>query len=619
MRYYRINRVTLFFCIIALFFLCNNRLHANVVDSNIDMEEVTLSNEFSFNIEGQWDFFSLKLLNENTKSNDFFIQYSDFYHVNKKMNSQILFISQKVLHNSIIFPFVFELIFFGGLLVVALYHFGLVIIRKYDLSAFYFAVFSAIISLRILFKGQEVIMNIFPGVDREILLIGDYLTLFLSPVFLILFINELYQKEVPVKLFKFFIILGVLLTVSVAIYHIEFYLYVAYAYRILLLLLFIYIFYTLIKSPKREIKEIVVLLGSGLIIFLVMFNDIFFRYDIINGWGLLPLGLFLFVLIQSFLISIRNARIQGENFDLAVKLDYNKANLEKIVKQRTDQLISRNKEIGEQWEKLKAINAKLEKQKKDLQEQRAEMKRINGLLEVEKIKSERLLFNILPREIAEELKTEGVATTKKFSNVSVLFTDFQDFFTISQGLNPEELVEELHYCFSNFDDILEKYQVDKIKTIGDAYMCAGGLTNKRGNWDVATVLTALEIRNFMEAYKLSREKTDKPYFKARIGVHSGPVISGVVGKSKFAFDIWGHTVNIASYIESECEVGMVNISYNVYNQVKHYFECESRGKISVGHKTDIEMFYVKMIKPDYSADAHGLIPSDLMLKECGLL
>ncbi len=216
----------------------------------------------------------------------------------------------------------------------------------------------------------------------------------------------------------------------------------------------------------------------------------------------------------------------------------------------------------------------------------------NKIIEKERERSDELLRNILPAEIAEELKEKGKATARKYNNVTVMFTDFKDFTKISEKLTPEQLVQELDHCFKAFDYIIEAYDIEKIKTIGDAYMCASGLTS-RTTFPNDIIKAALEMQEFMEDYKRERLRLGLPYFEARIGLHTGPVVAGVVGVNKFAYDIWGDTVNTASRLESKCEVGQVNISEITFRQVKYNFECIHRGKIEAKNIGMIDMYYVK--------------------------
>ena len=203
------------------------------------------------------------------------------------------------------------------------------------------------------------------------------------------------------------------------------------------------------------------------------------------------------------------------------------------------------------------------------------------------------MLNILPSEVAEELKAKGTTTAKDFSEVTVLFTDFKNFTLMSETLSAQELVNEINYCYSAFDSIITKHGIEKIKTIGDAYMCAGGLPVANTTNAEDTVRAALEVRDFMLNEKQQREKEGKPFFEIRIGCNTGSVVAGIVGIKKFAYDIWGDSVNIASRMESSGEAGKVNISGSTYELVKDKFKCEHRGKIEAKNKGEIDMYFVE--------------------------
>ena len=218
-------------------------------------------------------------------------------------------------------------------------------------------------------------------------------------------------------------------------------------------------------------------------------------------------------------------------------------------------------------------------------------KRTNAIIEKEMARSERLLVNILPEETARELKEFGKVKAKKFESVSVLFTDFEAFTAASEHVDPELLVTRLGYYFTAFDDIIEKYGLEKIKTIGDAYMCAGGLPFPIEDHAIKMVKAAFEILQFVEEAK-SEKETDFS-FNVRIGINTGPVVAGVVGSKKFSYDIWGDTVNVASRMETFSDSGKINISKNTYNLVKDVFDCEFRGQIEVKNKGLMSMYFVK--------------------------
>jgi class 3 adenylate cyclase len=210
-----------------------------------------------------------------------------------------------------------------------------------------------------------------------------------------------------------------------------------------------------------------------------------------------------------------------------------------------------------------------------------------------KKRSDELLLNILPSEVAEELKEKGAAEAKQFDEVTVMFTDFKNFTQISEKLSPSELVAEIDTCFKAFDNIITRHNIEKIKTIGDSYMCAGGLPviNTTNAKDV--VKAALEIQQFMREHLLQRQRDGKEVFEMRVGIHTGQVVAGIVGVKKFAYDIWGDTVNIASRMESSGEAGKVNISGTTFNLVKDAFHCVHRGKIEAKNKGVIDMYYVE--------------------------
>jgi adenylate cyclase len=219
------------------------------------------------------------------------------------------------------------------------------------------------------------------------------------------------------------------------------------------------------------------------------------------------------------------------------------------------------------------------------------IKRTNAIIEAEKNRSNALLLNILPEETAAELKESGSVLAKKFDSVTVLFTDFVGFTTYAENLPPEKLVESVDYYFSNFDAIIDKYDLEKIKTVGDAYMCAGGLPFVTSDHAYKMILAAQEIIDFVARSKTEND-TLQVRFDIRIGINTGPVVAGVVGTKKFAYDIWGDTVNTASRMESNSETGKINISENTFELVKDRFDCEFRGAIEVKNRGKMNMYFV---------------------------
>jgi len=222
------------------------------------------------------------------------------------------------------------------------------------------------------------------------------------------------------------------------------------------------------------------------------------------------------------------------------------------------------------------------------------IRKAKNIIEEEKDRSNNLLLNILPADIAEELKIHGKAEARDFDLVSILFTDFKGFTAASAKLSAADLVNEINTCFEAFDHIMGKYKIEKIKTIGDAYMAAGGLPVSTDDSVKNTVLAALEMQDFIGKRKAEMDAQNKPAFEMRVGIHTGPVVAGIVGVKKFQYDIWGDTVNTASRMESSGEVGEVNISQATFETLKDdpQFAFESRGKIEAKGKGEIEMYFV---------------------------
>ncbi|HKP87519.1 MAG TPA: adenylate/guanylate cyclase domain-containing protein [Blastocatellia bacterium] len=223
--------------------------------------------------------------------------------------------------------------------------------------------------------------------------------------------------------------------------------------------------------------------------------------------------------------------------------------------------------------------------------------------------SDRLLLNVLPERVAKELKANGRSEPLQYDSASVLFTDFVGFTRIAETLTPRSLIEELDLCFSSFDEIAKARNLEKIKTIGDSYMAAGGIPTPNRTHPVDSVLAALEIQDFMEGMREKKEAERSPYWQLRLGIHTGPLVAGVIGREKFAYDVWGDTVNTASRLESAGVPGRVNVSEATYEIVKDFFACEYRGKVAAKNKGEIDMYFVNAIRLELSEDAEGKKPN----------
>jgi class 3 adenylate cyclase/AmiR/NasT family two-component response regulator len=209
-------------------------------------------------------------------------------------------------------------------------------------------------------------------------------------------------------------------------------------------------------------------------------------------------------------------------------------------------------------------------------------------LEIEKIKTDNLLHNILPIEIVDEYKKNSFIAPRHYDNISIMFTDLQEFSEIASHLSPKKLVDELNNLFSDFDSIIDGSKIEKLKTIGDSYMIGAGLPNICE--DHAQKLVDVAIK--MQSYLAERNKTANIKWRMRIGINSGPAVAGVVGTDKFTYDVWGDTVNIASRMESSCEPGKINISGSTYQLIQNNYKCDYRGKLNAKGKGEIDMYYV---------------------------
>lgn len=221
-----------------------------------------------------------------------------------------------------------------------------------------------------------------------------------------------------------------------------------------------------------------------------------------------------------------------------------------------------------------------------------ELKKRTNEIEEEKEKSDKLLHNIFPSEVVKELKQNGIVTPKYYKSVSILFTDFQQFTKITSSLTPELLIQELNDIFINFDMIIERHGLEKLRTIGDSYMVCGGVPKITNDHAHKIVLAALE----MQEYISERNGRSSLKWEMRAGVHSGDAIAGIVGNRKITYDIWGDTVNIASRMETHCEPGKVNISGKTFRLINEFFDCEYRGKLDVKGKGKIDMYFVNKLK-----------------------
>lgn len=226
----------------------------------------------------------------------------------------------------------------------------------------------------------------------------------------------------------------------------------------------------------------------------------------------------------------------------------------------------------------------------------------------ERRKSDRLLLNVLPAEVARELKETERVAPRDYECASVLFTDFVGFTRIAEHLTPQQLIEELDNCFREFDRTARRHGLEKIKTIGDAYMAVGGVPRPNRTHAVDCVLAALEIRSAMALMMRRHQASGRPHWQLRVGINSGDMVAGVIGREKFAYDVWGDAVNVASRLESSGAADQINISRATYLLVRDFFVCDYRGQVTAKNKGEIDMYFVRGLRPELSDD--GVTPNE---------
>ena len=286
-----------------------------------------------------------------------------------------------------------------------------------------------------------------------------------------------------------------------------------------------------------------------------------------------------------------------EHIPLAVEAAFERMELDRKLEKATAAL-------KKSLEKHKKLNKKIQEQNKDLAN--------------EKAKVEKLLQNILPSKVAGELLTVGTAKARYFPCVSVLYADVEDFSAKSALFSPIDLVEKLDEYFSLFDAIIEGLKLEKVKTIGDCYMCAGGVPESDTLNPPRVVLAGLQIQDVIARQARQAKAEGHPYFTMRVCDHTGEVVSGVIGRSKLSYDLWGNAANKAHWMVQSGLENMVNISAETFEFVAEYFECSFRGMVKTKHFQQEGMYFVQRLKPEYAEDPAGLVPNRKFMEAAGL-
>lgn len=470
----------------------------------------------------------------------------------------------------------FEAFILGSYLILAIYHFAFFLLRRKDRSALLLALVCVLLSVRIILTDERTVSQIFPNLSVAWNIRFEFLDSYLAYMAVGAFIYELFSSYMlrKIHLAILFIFIGFsILSLLLSPYNVT--LLTGYA-AVPMLAGIVFYFVGIVRAAMDRAVGAKTFLLFSFIMILTTVNDILYANEIIYTRNLGAYGFVAFIFAQSFILAKRFSYSFQQTEELSNTLEISnkeltdyKTNLEIKVQDRTKELSA------------------------------------------ERDKSEKLLLNILPLKIAEELKQTGSARSVHFDSVTVLFTDFVGFTRIAENLTPADLVSELDRCFSYFDNVVEKYGLEKLKTIGDAYMAAGGIPIGNTTHPFDCALAALEIQAFMNQMKDIKEQQGFPYWELRLGMHIGPLVAGVVGEKKFAYDVWGDTVNTASRMESSGTPGAINISRELYDQIHFCFHCEFRGKVYAKNKGEIEMFFLRSIKPKYSVNGEGRVPNEI--------
>jgi len=439
----------------------------------------------------------------------------------------------------------------GVFIILFIYQMFIFFLRRNEYTSFWFGIFCLFVAVRVLVIQDRYIYILFPHLSLNLAYRLEYLSAFEAVALWGFFLHTLFPSEFPKRILS---ILGITaITEAVLIIFPSAYFYTALlpTFQVISVIILLYYLFVILLALKHRRTMSGFLLLSLMVVLVAVANDILYERLVINTGLFIQHTAFLFVIIQAYLLAKRISKAYQAAENLSTELNLVNINLERKVAERTHEL------------------------------------------EAEKKKADDLLLNILPAEMAEELKVKGRSDTRSYDSVTVMFTDMVGFTKISEQIGAQLLVAEIDHCFSAFDKIVEDAGLEKIKTIGDAYMCAAGLPVPGQTNAADIVLVAQKIIHFMDERRKEKEGLGEIPFQIRIGIHTGPVIAGIVGVRKFAYDIWGDTVNTAARIEQNSETGKINISGTTYEQVKDKFKCTYRGKIDAKNKGMIDMYFVE--------------------------
>jgi len=442
----------------------------------------------------------------------------------------------------------------GAATILAVVFFLIYSLRRKEHEALILCMICLIFFTRIMITGERLLYHWFSGMSVNTGYRIEYFTLIFVTLAISLYIWYLFPTVTSKYYMRFVWLASIVFSAMVLFAKTSFYTHQLGIIQLYIVLCALHSVIVVFESARRRQPLAYLFLFSFIVLFVAVANDILYSQFVINTGYYVSIAFSFFLLVQAYMMSQRSAGAFKKVENLSFSL--NKANVH----------------LAEMNE---GLEAKVSERTRQLEKQMQ--------------KSDELLLNILPEQTAKELKRDGYSKARTYNDVSVMFADFKNFTKLSEDLSSEELVAELDTCFSAFDNIMTNHHVEKIKTIGDAYLAVSGLPLASTHHAIHMVEAALEIRDYMIQRRVQLgEKT----FEVRIGIHSGSVVAGIVGQKKFAFDIWGDTVNTAARMEQHGEAGQINISGSTYALVGDFFDCESRGQIEAKNKGMMDMYFL---------------------------
>lgn len=486
------------------------------------------------------------------------IQVANFIHAKGGIRTSIDFGNPDIILRERDSARVAELWLAGAMFILFIYHLFIFLLRRKEQSSLWFSLLCLDSTVRNLVTSECIFNTTFPQFPYFIIIRAEYLTVTMGVPIYVMLAYSFFKQELSLKIRNIILFICGLEFFLICFFPVKVFTGLLNYIQLIVLLECVYLIYIVVRAMANRREFAILSFISYCLCFAGIIHDVLVSQLVINSPFIIFYAFSAFLLMQAYILAYRNSTAYKRIEYLSEELNEANITLEKKVVDRT-----------------------------------RELNRSNDQLIKEKRKSDDLLLNILPAEIAEELKESGSSKARRYPSVTVMFTDFKDFTRLSEELTPEQLVREIDYCYSHFDALIEKHGLEKIKTMGDAYICAGGLPTMNFTHPEDVVLAAMDIRDFMETYKNDKKARDEPYFEIRIGVHTGPVVAGIVGSKKFAYDIWGDTVNVAARMESSGEVSRVNISAPTYQMIKDKFKCMHRGKIDAKNIGAIDMYFVE--------------------------